>query len=133
MRCEAQLPFSHINLRRNPFGEVSRADAADLAVIQVDLDPLIQRLRRPGFAVQFIDTARLDWQLNKSMAGGNEIRMGVEVTPDGRPVNYYFLNHDPTESLWGHQFGPGTHTKVPASRGGASSFSRATRSTWSRP
>ncbi len=46
------LPFAHLNLRCNPFGELAPADRAELAV--VDVEPLVDRLRRPDFAVQFI-------------------------------------------------------------------------------
>jgi len=44
------LPFSHLNLRRNPFGELDLSAWAELAV--VDVDRLVPRLREPGSAVQ---------------------------------------------------------------------------------
>jgi len=47
------LPFAHLNLRFNPFGELDRARRTELAVAEVDA--LVPRLRLPGFAVQFID------------------------------------------------------------------------------
>jgi len=46
------LPFAHLNLRRNPFGELPAAERAELAV--VDVESYILRLSRPGVAVQFI-------------------------------------------------------------------------------
>lgn len=46
------LPFAHLNLRFNPFGEVGLADRGELAVVDVEL--LVDRLRQPNFAVQFI-------------------------------------------------------------------------------
>ncbi len=46
------LPFAHLNLRRNPFGEVEPAEQGELAV--VDVDRHVERLRRPGYAVQFL-------------------------------------------------------------------------------
>lgn len=46
------LPFAHLNLRCNPFGEVELADRADLAV--VDVEAYVDRLRQSNFAVQFI-------------------------------------------------------------------------------
>ncbi len=46
------LPFARLNLRRNPFGEWELAAWAGLAV--VDVDRFVARLRRPGFAVQFL-------------------------------------------------------------------------------
>ena len=50
--CPASLPFAHLNLRRNPFGELDLALWAELAVVEVD--SLVPRLKRPGYAVQFM-------------------------------------------------------------------------------
>ena len=47
------LPFAHLNLRFNPFGELDRTRRTELAVAEVN--PLVPRLKQPGFAVQFID------------------------------------------------------------------------------
>lgn len=44
------LPFAHLNLTRNPFGEPSPADRARLVVAEIDA--LVARLEEPGFAVQ---------------------------------------------------------------------------------
>ena len=46
------LPFAHLNLRRNPFGEVEPTELAELAV--VDVQRHVRRLSRPGYAVQFL-------------------------------------------------------------------------------
>ena len=46
------LPFAHLNLRRNPFGETEPFEQGELAV--VDVGRHVERLRRPGYAVQFI-------------------------------------------------------------------------------
>jgi hypothetical protein len=48
----ASLPFAHLNLRRNPFGELELSSWAELAVVEVD--SLVPRLREPGYAVQFM-------------------------------------------------------------------------------
>lgn len=48
----AGLPFGHLNLRRNPFGELDPSERAGLAVVNVDR--FVQRLKQPGYAVQFI-------------------------------------------------------------------------------
>jgi hypothetical protein len=48
------LPFAHLNLRRNPFGELLPEERAALAVVSGDLDRLAARLRSPGFVVQFL-------------------------------------------------------------------------------
>jgi len=45
------LPFAHLNLRRNPFGELDLSQRAALAV--VDVDRFVRRLAQPGYAVQF--------------------------------------------------------------------------------
>lgn len=46
------LPFGHLNLRFNPFGELPQDIRAHLAV--VDVDKIVEQLRNPHFAVQFI-------------------------------------------------------------------------------
>ena len=48
----AVLPFAHLNLRRNPFGEPEPEERAALAV--VDVARFVRRLEQPGYAVQFI-------------------------------------------------------------------------------
>ena len=50
--CPPSLPYAHLNLRRNPFGELELSSWAELAVVEVD--HLVPRLREPGFAVQFM-------------------------------------------------------------------------------
>ncbi|HUT88459.1 MAG TPA: hypothetical protein VMY37_03095 [Thermoguttaceae bacterium] len=46
------LPFGHLNLRRNPFGEWELSSWAGLAV--VDVDRFVSRLEQPGYAVQLM-------------------------------------------------------------------------------
>jgi len=46
------LPFAHLNLRRNPFGELPLADWAPLA--DVDVQEFDEILAEPGAAVQFV-------------------------------------------------------------------------------
>jgi hypothetical protein len=46
------LPFAHLNLRRNPFGSLSRDERVELAV--VDLKNLPIALAEPGTAIQFL-------------------------------------------------------------------------------
>lgn len=45
-------PFAHLNLRRNPFGELELSQRAALAVVRVE--PFVERLKQPGYAVQFL-------------------------------------------------------------------------------
>ncbi len=47
----AGLPFAHLNLCRNPFGELDPTERAALAV--VDVEEYVRRLAQPGYAVQF--------------------------------------------------------------------------------
>ncbi len=49
------LPFEHLNLCFNPFGELDEFERSDVAVVvDLDLDAVVERLRIPGHAVQFI-------------------------------------------------------------------------------
>jgi len=50
--CPGGLPFAHLNLRRNPFGELTPEERAELAV--VDVDRFVDRLREPRFALQIV-------------------------------------------------------------------------------
>lgn len=46
-----------------------------------------------GFAIQPIDVALLDEELNMTRPNGNTIVMGVELDKFERPLNYYFKNN----------------------------------------
>lgn len=48
-----QSPYSVYNLRRNPFGELTRAERAELAVVE-DLDTWVEALRDQRTAIQFV-------------------------------------------------------------------------------
>ncbi|MEW6364974.1 MAG: hypothetical protein AB1714_10080 [Acidobacteriota bacterium] len=52
MAVPLTLPYAHLNLRRNPFGELERAERAELA--EVEVDELVECVRRPGVAVQLL-------------------------------------------------------------------------------
>lgn len=47
-----------------------------------------------GFGLQLIDTKRLDVNYNINNLSGNFIRFGIEYTPYGKPVNYYFTTNN---------------------------------------
>jgi hypothetical protein len=49
------LAFEHLNLRWNPFGEPAPDDIVRLAVVEVE--PYVERLRRAGFALQYLGEA----------------------------------------------------------------------------
>lgn len=53
--ANVSLAFEGLNLRWNPFGEPAPEDIASLAV--VDVEAHVERLRRPGFAVQYLGEA----------------------------------------------------------------------------
>ena len=46
------LPFAHLNLRRNPFGELTRDERPQLAV--VDIQEALDHLTQPRSSVQFV-------------------------------------------------------------------------------
>ena len=48
----ADLPFGHLNLRANPFGELEPRERAAIAVVETG--PFVDRLTRSGGAVQFM-------------------------------------------------------------------------------
>lgn len=51
-----------------------------------------------GYALEPIDVDRLDEFYNRLPAPGiNEIRMGVEITPKGKPVAYHIWDRHPTD------------------------------------
>lgn len=50
-----ELPFAHLNLTRNPFGELPLEARGSLAV--VDIEPFVSRLQTPGFVLQVLGEA----------------------------------------------------------------------------
>lgn len=66
-----------------------------------------------GFALQVLDIDRLDIEYNEELRGGNIIKMGIEITPYGKPVAYYlFTKHPGDSNYWSAQ---GSHyERVPA-------------------
>lgn len=64
-----------------------------------------------NFALQFIDPDQLDLNyFNYLMPNGNQIRMGVETDPYGKPVAYHLWNRHPAEYSTAPQF----RIRVPA-------------------
>lgn len=47
-----QLPYAHLNLRRNPFGEFTESERIDVAVVEIQ--PIVDQLQAPEYAVQFL-------------------------------------------------------------------------------
>ena len=50
---------------------------------------------RFGFALQFLEADYLRDDYNATLTGGNIVRMGVELTPNLRPVAYHFFSRHP--------------------------------------
>lgn len=72
------LPFESINLRWNPFGELTRAERAELAVF--DAAPLVDHLNRAGRAIQLLGACgrgKSSYLLGLSarVEGGRYVRM----------------------------------------------------------
>ncbi|MEW6612699.1 MAG: phage portal protein [Pseudomonadota bacterium] len=65
-----------------------------------------------GFQIQLLDPALLDVSLRRDW-GGNRVRMGVEITDDGRPVAYWLrmarVGDGPSDLIT-----VGRHVRVPA-------------------
>ncbi|HIK92638.1 MAG TPA: hypothetical protein EYG03_11735 [Planctomycetes bacterium] len=86
------LPYAHLNLRRNPFGEFSEDERTSLAL--VDVDAIITRLNDPHYVVQFIGekgygktTHLLAIRLRLRAAGYVHIPEGERAPiPSGRPI-----------------------------------------------
>lgn len=104
-------------------GRMTRRDIANLWLTTLAVDGEVIVLKHPAyeknrsrFAVQFVDPARLDWQLNENRADGTKIKMGVEVDKLDRPIKYHFLNATPGDYLWQWGVNQGRHTVVPADR-----------------
>ena len=51
------------------------------------------------YALEFIESDRLDHELNKNLSNGNQIRMGVELNKFGKPVNYHILKIHPHDDF----------------------------------
>ncbi len=56
-----------------------------------------------GFTLQFIPAAYCDETLNKALPNGNTIIMGIEYTPFGKPVAYYFRKVTQEQELYSYE------------------------------
>lgn len=79
----------------------------------VHLVPVPKSVNRYGLQLQFVDPDLLDIEKNGTAPGGNEIRMGVEIAPGGRPVAYWILDRHPDDYQYARA-ASGRHTRVPA-------------------
>lgn len=59
---------------------------------------------RYGFALQAIETDRIDTLKTCVLPNGNKVRMGVEKNADGEKVAFWLLDADPTDSYFGRGY-----------------------------
>lgn len=84
-----------------------------------DGEILLRRVRgrgvnRYGYTLQVIDVDRLDEMYNETLPNGNIVRMGVEMSREGRPVAYHLLKTHPGD-MWGFSSGTAQEReRVPA-------------------
>lgn len=85
----AALPFEHLNLRRNPFGELPVAARAALAIVDVSPE-LVARVRGGRFALLFVGppgrgkTTHLD-ALAALLPGAPLVRVPIDAPPPPMP------------------------------------------------
>jgi lambda family phage portal protein len=89
-------------------GKMTRKDLLDLVLDRWMVDGECLVIHHPGFAenkwryaVQVVDSMRLDWTLNGRLPNGNAVKMGVEVDEYDRPVAYHILDQHPSEGIFG--------------------------------
>lgn len=64
-----------------------------------------------GLALQLLDPANLDLQLNQRLTNGRQIRLGVEKNEWGAPTAYYFRDVNGSVLLGGNR---GPYSRIPA-------------------
>lgn len=70
-----------------------------------------------GFLLNPVEGDILDHTLNTTYPEtGNEIRLGVEINKNGRPVAYHFLNQHPGDMSWSLPMSRKRYRRVPAER-----------------
>jgi len=67
-----------------------------------------------GFAAQMLEADHLDEDLNRKLANGNRIVMGVELDSWDRPIAYHLLTDHPGESVY--TYNRRQYARVPAER-----------------
>jgi lambda family phage portal protein len=102
-------------------GQLSGADADRLVATSVATDGEVIAIKRYGrelnefgFAIQIVDPMLLDPQHFEKLSNGNAIRHGIEFTPDGRPVAYYFREYDERQVGYISTSGSRNYQRVPA-------------------
>ena len=101
-------------------GKMSWVDAQKMAIESLVRDGEVFVLKHRGrdyhdsFGIQFIEPDEIDEEKNGRLANGNEIRMGVELNANKRPVAYYKLAYHPGDYDYANKAVPAKHTRIPA-------------------
>lgn len=101
-------------------GRMSWIDAQKLAIESLVRDGEVFIIKHRGkdyhdsFALQFIEPDEIDEQKNEKLPGGNEIRMGVELDANKRPVAYHKLSYHPGDYDYSQMTGKTKHVRIPA-------------------
>lgn len=90
-------------------GRLSLIDALDMIVESAmrDGECLVRMVTVPttrnrwGFALQVIEADQLDETHNPDLPNGNQVRMSIEFTPEGRPVAAWLLTRHPGDVTGG--------------------------------
>lgn len=81
-------------------GSMSRADVERLVISTVAIDGEVFAIKvrgddaPDGFCIQLVDPMLVHPQHFEKLDNGNAIRHGIEFSPAGRPVAYYFQEYD---------------------------------------
>jgi len=101
-------------------GQMSLLEAQSLFVKTVarDGEILVRKVRgfdnKFRYALQFIEGDHLDETYNVAQHGGNEIRMGVELDPWGRPLAYYLRRAHPGDYSFNRVKSAYEYERIPA-------------------
>lgn len=84
--------------------------------IAQDGEALIRKHRvgKYGYQLEVIDPGLLDVRLQRDLASGNKIRMGIEYDSMHRPVAYYLLQQDYADPTQSEHMLSNQHQRVPA-------------------
>ena len=90
--CTADGKLSFLEVQRL-FAEIYARDGEVLVRTIYNFD------NPSKYALEFIESDRLDHELNDNLSNGNTIRMGVEINKFGKPINYYILKVHPDDNF----------------------------------
>ena len=90
--CTADCKLSFLEVQRL-FAETYARDGEVLIRTMYNYD------NPSKYALEFIESDRLDHELNKNLPNGNQIRMGVELNKFGKPINYHILKIHPHDDF----------------------------------